>query len=74
MDQIYNQCPTHITYEIAEEIFNKNNGDILKTLTELWDIKEIEPKKNNKWDDIRETCDAYDIEMYKYMNANKLSS
>ena len=35
---------------------------------ELWEIKEIiDIKKKDKWDNIRNTCDAYDLEMAKLM-------
>ena len=71
MEQVYNQCPPHITYEFAEEIFNKNDKDVLKTLSELWDIKEPEKAKPTKWDEIRETCDAFDTEMVVFMKNMK---
>ena len=40
---------------------------------ELWEIKEKkEEKKETKWDNIRETCDAYDIEMANFMKKNRV--
>ena len=72
MDIIIKQAPANLTKEEIEIIYNKNNNDIVNTLAELWDIvddKIIPPK--TKWDDIRETCDAYDLEMEKVMKRNK---
>ena len=72
MDIIIKQAPANLTKEEIEIIYNKNNNDIVNTLAELWDIvddKIIPPK--TKWDDIRETCDAYDSEMEKVMKKIK---
>ena len=68
MDELMLQAPSHITYEDAEVIFKKNSENIVNTLAELWNIKDNTVKKpENKWDEIRETCDAYDAEMEKFM-------
>jgi hypothetical protein len=72
MDILIQQAPANLTKEEIEIIFNKNNNDIIKTLEELWDIVDdkVIPEKT-KWDDIRETCDAYDFEMQKVMKQMK---
>jgi hypothetical protein len=72
MDIIIKQAPANLTKEEIEIIYNKNNNDIVNTLAELWDIvdnKIIPPK--TKWESMRETCDAYDLEMEKVMKRNK---
>lgn len=69
MDQILLQKPDNISYEEAEIIFKKNNENITDTLIEMWNITPLVSKKTpSKWDEIRETCDAYDTEMEKFMN------
>jgi hypothetical protein len=74
MDVIINQAPDNYTKEEIEIIYNKNNKDSVKTLAELWDIKEeiinID-EKTEKWNNIRETCDAFDTEMQKIMSKRK---
>jgi hypothetical protein len=74
MDFIIKQAPDNFTKEDIENIYNKNNQDVSKTLAELWDIKEeivnID-EKTDKWNKIRETCDAYDSEMQKLMSKRK---
>jgi hypothetical protein len=72
MDIIIKQAPANLTKEEIEIIYNKNNNDIINTLAELWDIVDdkIIPSKT-KWDNMRETCDAYDLEMEKVMKRNK---
>jgi chromosome segregation and condensation protein ScpB len=70
MDNLVNQAPGHLTREEIEEIYNKNNKDVLKTLEELWEIKpkvENLDEKTIKWNNIRETCDSFDIEMKNKM-------
>ena len=79
MDIILKQAPDGISNEIINEVYDKNNNDITKTLMELWDIKDnIKPKDFSKWDEIRETCDAYDNEMTKMLkearNKNKTNN
>jgi hypothetical protein len=71
MDIIIQQAPVHLTIDEIETAFKRNENNVLKTLNELWKIdEEIIPEKT-KWDDIRETCDAYDIEMQKIMSNMK---
>jgi hypothetical protein len=74
MDVIIKQAPDNFTNEEIENIYNKNNQDVVKTLAELWDIQEETihiDEKNEKWNNIRETCDAFDSEMQKLMSKRK---
>lgn len=62
------QAPANLTREEIEIVYNKNNNDVIKTLEELWGIIDTTVEQpRTKWDDIRETCDAYDYEMQKVM-------
>lgn len=72
MEQVISQAPVNISNEKIEEIFVKNNKDVLKTLTELWNIIE-KPKinKKDKWVEIRETCDEFDKEMNNFIDCMK---
>ena len=72
MDSLIQQAPLHLTIEEIEIVYNKNDSNVINTLAELWNISDntvIPPK--TKWDDIRETCDAYDSEMAKVMKKMK---
>ena len=72
MDSLIQQAPSHLTIEEIEIVYNKNDSNVINTLAELWNIvdnKVLPPK--TKWDDIRETCDAYDFEMEKVMKKMK---
>jgi hypothetical protein len=66
MENLMNQVPDNLSWEEVEIVYNKNNQDFLKTLEELWDI---EPNVKNldektiKWNNIRDTCDSFDMEM-----------
>ena len=72
MDVLIQQAPSNLTIDEIEMVYNKNNNDMIKTLEELWGITDnrVEQPKT-KWDDIRETCDAYDFEMQKVMKRVK---
>lgn len=72
MNEIIKQAPEGVELKIMKEIFEKNNEDITLTLMELWNIKETKEKKRTKWDDIRETCDAFDTEMNKMFKKNTI--
>lgn len=72
MDVLIQQAPANLTIEEIEMVYNKNNNDMIKTLEELWGIIDTSVEKSKtKWDDIRETCDAYDSEMQKVMKRVK---
>jgi hypothetical protein len=72
MDILIQQAPANLTIEEIEAVYNKNEKDQIKTLIELWDIKEkpavILSEKTKKWNGIRDTCDSYDMEMQKIIS------
>ena len=75
INEIISQAPANITDEEIKEIYYNNNKDVVKTLELLWNISfEEKKKKRTVLDNVRETCDAYDAEMYNFMNKNKNNS
>lgn len=72
MNEIIKQAPEGMDSKLIREIYEKNNEDQLKTLMELWDIKDkTVVYKETEWDNIRDTCDAFDIEMSKMLKDAK---
>jgi len=73
MNEVVKQAPEGIDSKIIKEVFERNNEDPIKTLMELWDIKENKKEVIvNKWNEVRDICDAYDTEMSNFMkNAKK---
>jgi len=71
MDELIKQAPVNIDEKIIKEIFDKNNGNIMNSLMELWEIKDENVKEQTKeqkeWDEIRDTCDIFDGEMNNMM-------
>lgn len=73
MEELLKQAPSHLEEGYIKEVYERNKGDYMKSLLELWDIKETtkEQKEWNdrqkEWNDIRETCDCFDGEMKKLM-------
>lgn len=61
--EILAQAPDGLSLDDVKAIFKKHDKQVLPTLMELWDIQEQQKKPKSKWDDIRETCDAFDMEM-----------
>jgi len=77
MEQVIQQAPENIPIEEIEKIFNENNNDINKTLMILWNLNDYNDNNDNndnKWKSIRETCDAYDMEMKKMMDKCRSNS
>jgi hypothetical protein len=83
MEEIIKQAPEHISLEDIEVIFKKNNENVVDTLFDLWnidvvktetctniDISDISKFKDdkNKWTNIRNICDSYDLEMQAHIN------
>ena len=40
MDELIKQAPMNIDEKIIKEIYEKNNGNIMNSLMELWEIKD----------------------------------
>ena len=75
MNELVKQAPEGLDIKIIKEVYERNNEDLLKSLMELWEIKEetqIKTENESKWDTIRETCDAYDLEMVNFMKKNRV--
>ena len=73
MEHIINQAPENISDDKIMEIYIKNSSNVIDTLVELWDIKEekkIVTDEQQKWNEIRETCDSFDEEMYKQIKGD----
>lgn len=68
MEEVLRQAPIGISDLQIKEIFENNDKNINKTLMELWEIPVEKKKEKTKWDDIRETCDAYDNEMNRLIS------
>ena len=74
MDELLKQAPDNISKEEIENIYLRNNKNVLDTLTELWKIpvKNVQKTENEKkWQEIREIYDYIDTEMYKVLRVQK---
>ena len=47
MEEVISQAPEHISKEVIESVFKKNNEIVIDTLVELWDI-EVPLASSNK--------------------------
>jgi superoxide dismutase len=61
--EVLKQAPADIDEETIKIAFAQNQEDVLNTLSELWKMPRQAEKEKSKWEQIRETCDAYDEEM-----------
>ena len=76
MDEVMKQAPDNVLREDVEVIFKKNNENVIDTLIDLWKLDV--PKSNvdlkddtDKWVNIRDVCDSFDLEMQTQMNRLK---
>lgn len=73
MDELIRQAPINIDDKIIKEIYDKNEGNVMMSLMELWKIEENnenkkeESNEQKEWNEIRETCDVFDKEMNNMM-------
>ena len=70
------QAPDNISREDIEIIFKKNDENITDTLIDLWKLdvpkSTTEPKTaTDKWANIRDVCDSYDLEMQSHLKRMK---
>lgn len=72
MDELIRQAPMDLDDVFIKEIYEKNNGDFMNSLMELWEVKNVvkeqQTTEQKEWDNIRETCDIFDGEMNKMMS------
>tara|TARA_Y100000361_G_scaffold150275_1_gene165731 strand:- start:253 stop:474 length:222 start_codon:yes stop_codon:yes gene_type:complete len=71
MEQLKSQAPDNIDNDTLLKIYNKNNSNIVDTLSELWNIVEHKNtlnEKQEKWANIRQICDDIDIAKYEFLN------
>lgn len=47
MEEVISQAPEHISKEVIESVFKKNNEIVIDTLVELWEI-EVPQASSNK--------------------------
>ena len=72
INEIISQAPVNTNDEVVKDTYYNNNKDVVKTLEILWNINITQKKKKRTiLDNVRETCDDYDQEMYKVMNKKK---
>ena len=77
MDEVMKQAPDNISREEIEIIFKKNDENITDTLIDLWKLdvpkSTTEPKAatDDKWANIRDVCDSYDLEMQSHLKRMK---
>lgn len=70
MDELIKQAPVNIDEKIIKEIYDKNEGNVMNSLMELWEIKDKVKEQTNEqkeWNEIRDTCDIFDGEMNNMM-------
>lgn len=65
MEEVLQQAPENLELAYVQSVFEKHNENVIDTLSELWSIKIPQEKEKTKWDTIRDTCDAFDVEMQK---------
>lgn len=76
IESILQQAPEGVSKEQVEELYKKHDGHAAAVLAELWelpsDVKNVPfDEDRNKWQNMRDICQAYEEEMEKYMKAQR---
>ena len=76
IESILQQAPEGVSKEQIEELYKKHEGNSAAVLGELWelpaDVKNVPfDEDRNKWQKMRDICQAYEEEMDKFMKAQR---
>ncbi len=71
VEAVTRQAPDWATELQIRSILAEMNGDVVATLAKLWNIESPRSEEKTKWDDIREICDAHDLEMEKVLKDSR---
>lgn len=72
MNQILQNSPINVTNNEILLAYENANQNIIETIATLWKSDKPAEKPKTKYDEYREICDAYDMEMEKFLeNAKK---
>lgn len=79
---VLKQSPENISVDYVKELLINNEGDVVKTIEQIWKkssgeddniLKNIEYnetyKEKEKWDMIRDICNSYEQEMSNFMKS-----
>ena len=61
-----------VTDEQIQNVFQNHQENLLETLCYFLNIQQQDAKKKTEWEERRDICDAYDTEMQKRVEKNKL--
>ena len=79
IEQILQQAPEEVSKEQISKLLETHDGDSLKVLSILWNLKEENEESNDsnandmtkKWENIREICNSYEEEMQNFMKSKQ---
>lgn len=71
VDAVLKQSPDWATEVQIRSILAEKGGDVVATLAKIWNIESPRKKENTRWEEIREICDAHDLEMEKALKDSR---
>jgi hypothetical protein len=85
IEQILQQSPEEVSKEQISKLLETHDGDSLKVLSILWNLKDGNEGSNGsndsngsnatdmtkKWENIREICNSYEEEMQNFMKSKQ---
>jgi hypothetical protein len=76
--KLLDQAPEGVSATDVETILEKNLGNVVDTLSELWELPvkniSLPSDSHKKWQEVRDICSAYEQEMQNFMNDSKRSN
>jgi hypothetical protein len=69
---VLKQAPPSATTDDVAAALEASHNDIGAAIALLWNIQPPKEKPKDKWQEMREICDAYEIEMQKALKGSRL--
>lgn len=71
VEAVLRQSPDWATEMQIRSILAEKEGDVVATLAKIWNIESPRKKEATRWEEIREICDAHDLEMEKALKGSQ---
>jgi len=74
IDYVLANSPENITSDDARKALEDTENNRVEAIALIWKIEKPAEKPKTKYDEMREICDAYEVEMDKFMKQGRMNN
>jgi hypothetical protein len=74
IDYVLANSPENITSDDARKALEDTENNRVEAIALIWKIEKPAEKPKTKYDEMREICDAYEVEMDKFMKQGRTNN